>query len=120
MKEATKAQIEALWATYNHSMKMGQAAEREAIRTRMEAEQAAEDYRSMKIENRVRRGHSGNPSTGQANDDTRFAGFTVAQAALKDNQWYMAQAAMYSSEAGMHYQKAASVMACIQYQLATP
>lgn len=68
-----------------------------------QAEEAAEAFQSGKAAMRRQfkaRGMS------QVDADIRWSGTSQARKALSDNEWYMAQAAMYNEAAGVQYAKA--------------
>jgi len=68
-----------------------------------QAEEAAETFRSGKMAMRRQfkaRGLS------DVDADIRWSGMTQAMKALADNEWYMAQAAMYNEAAAVQYAKA--------------
>jgi hypothetical protein len=118
---ATRAEIKAsiafLFREYNEAIRQGRELENEAARVRMEAYAARDDVRRMKSENRERRGHSGNPTAGQANDDVRFASFAVAKEGIGDNKWFLGHSAI-AAEATMKYAKATAIMGALQYEMA--
>ena len=68
-----------------------------------QAEEAAETFRSGKMQMR-RQFKARGLSVGDA--DIRWAAMTTAKKALSDNGWYMAQATMYNEAAAAQYAKA--------------
>ena len=68
-----------------------------------QAEEAAETFRSGKMQMRRQfkaRGLS------EVDADIRWSGMTTAKKALADNGWYMSQATMYNEAAAAQYAKA--------------
>lgn len=68
-----------------------------------EAEDAAERFRSGKVQ--MRRQFKQRGLT-DIDADIRWSGMTAAKKALSDNGWYMSQAQMYSEAAAAQYAKA--------------
>ena len=74
-----------------------------------QAEEAAEMFRSGKMQMRRQfkaRGMS------EVDADIRWAGMSAAKKALADNGWYMAQASMYNDAATAQYAKALYLKTC--------
>jgi hypothetical protein len=74
-----------------------------------QAEEAAETFRSGKMQMRRQfkaRGLS------EVDADIRWAGMTAAKKALSDNGWYMNQATMYNEAAAAQYAKALYLKHC--------
>jgi hypothetical protein len=74
-----------------------------------QAEEAAETFRSGKMQMRKQfkaRGLS------EVDADIRWSGMSVAKKALSDNGWYMSQASMYSEAAAAQYAKALYLKNC--------
>jgi hypothetical protein len=74
-----------------------------------QAEEAAETFRSGKMQMRKQfkaRGLS------EVDADIRWSGMTVAKKALSDNGWYMSQASMYNEAAAAQYAKALYLKNC--------
>ena len=77
-----------------------------------QAEEAAEKFRSGKMQMRRQfkaRGLS------EVDADIRWAGMTAAKKALSDNGWYMSQAQMYSGAAAAQYAKALYLKNCEEF-----
>lgn len=98
---------------YTQTMRNGNMLRNKAAEMRGLADQAADDYTRMRDEYRDRHGWDGWSNTV---NDTKYSGLNVAQAAIKDNQWYMQRAQTYSSEAAMYYAQATAIMGNIQYE----
>jgi hypothetical protein len=92
----TNAQEQAAWT-------MAEALSEKAFAAMREAEQAAENFRSGKMQ--MRRQFKQRGLT-DIDADIRWSGTTQAKKALSDNGWYMAQASMYSEAAAAQYAKA--------------
>jgi hypothetical protein len=74
-----------------------------------QAEEAAETFRSGKMQMRRQfkaRGLS------EVDADIRWSGMTAAKKALSDNGWYMSQATMYNEAAAAQYTKALYLKNC--------
>ena len=74
-----------------------------------QAEEAAETFRSGKMQMRRQfkaRGLS------EVDADIRWSGMTTAKKALADNDWYMSQATMYSQAAAAQYARALYLKQC--------
>ena len=68
-----------------------------------QAEEAAEAFRSGKMQ--MRRQFKARGLT-DVDADIRWSGMTAAKKALADNGWYMSQATMYNEAAAAQYAKA--------------
>ena len=68
-----------------------------------QAEEAAEMFRSGKMQ--MRRQFKARGLT-EVDADIRWSGMTAAKKALADNGWYMSQATMYNEAAAAQYAKA--------------
>jgi hypothetical protein len=82
---------------------LAEALNQKAMSCMKQAEEAAETFRSGKMQMRRQfkaRGMS------EVDADIRWAGMTAAKKALADNGWYMSQAQMYSQAAAAQYAKA--------------
>jgi len=82
---------------------MAEALSEKAFGAMKYAEEAAEAFRAGKMAMRRQfkaRGMS------EVDADIRWSGMTQAKKALADNEWYMAQAAMYNGAAAAQYAKA--------------
>lgn len=99
-------------AIRNGNMMRGRAAEMRAI-----ADQAAEDYVSMRADLRERKGYDG---YGHKTTDYHYGQFAEAKSAVSDNQWYMQRAQTYSAEATMYYTNAQVILAAITYERSQP
>lgn len=76
-----------------------------------QAEEAAETFRSGKMQMRRQfkaRGLS------EVDADIRWSGMTAAKKALADNGWYMSQATMYNEAAAAQYAKALYLKNCAE------
>ena len=82
---------------------MAEALSEKAFGCMKQAEEAAEAFRGGKVAMRRQfkaRGMS------EVDADIRWSGTSQAKKALGDNEWYMAQAAMYNEAAAAQYAKA--------------
>jgi hypothetical protein len=82
---------------------MAEALSEKGFECMRQAEDAAERFRSGKVQMRRQfkaRGLS------DVDADIRWSGMTAAKKALADNGWYMSQAQMYSEAAAAQYAKA--------------
>lgn len=82
---------------------MAEALSEKGFSCMRQAEEAAESFRSGKMQMRRQfkaRGLS------EVDADIRWSGMTQARKALADNEWYMAQASMYNEAAAAQYAKA--------------
>ena len=68
-----------------------------------QAEEAAENFRSGKMQ--MRRNFKAR-GLSEVDADIRWSGMTAARKALADNGWYMSQASMYNEAAAAQYAKA--------------
>jgi hypothetical protein len=68
-----------------------------------QAEEAAENFQSGKMQMRRQFKDRG---LSQIDADIRWSGMTAAKKALSDNGWYMSQATMYNEAAAAQYAKA--------------
>ena len=96
MLKFTNAAEKEAWA-------LAEALSEKAMSCMKQAEEAAETFRSGKMQMRRQfkaRGMS------EVDADIRWAGMTAAKKALADNGWYMSQAQMYSQAAAAQYAKA--------------
>ena len=82
---------------------MAEALSEKGFAAMKQAEEAAEAFRGGKLAMR-RQFKARNMS--EVDADIRWSGMTQAKKALADNQWYMAQAAMYNEAAAAQYAKA--------------
>jgi hypothetical protein len=94
-------------------MANGDKLQAKAAEMRAIADQASEDYVSMRFELRSRHGYDG---YGHKITDARYGSMAAAKEAVGDNQWYMQRAQTYSAEAAMYYTKAQAIMANIMYE----
>ena len=88
---------------------MAEALSEKGFAAMRQAEEAAEAFQSGKMAMRRQfkaRGMS------QIDADIRWSGTTQAKKALADNEWYMAQAAMYNEAASAQYAKALYLKNC--------
>jgi hypothetical protein len=82
---------------------LAEALNQKSMTCMKQAEEAAETFRSGKMQMRRQfkaRGLS------EVDADIRWSGMTAARKALADNGWYMSQAQMYSQAAAAQYAKA--------------
>jgi hypothetical protein len=82
---------------------MAEALSEKAFSAMKQAEEAAEAFRAGKMA--VRRQFKGRGMS-EVDADIRWSQMTQARKALADNEWYMAQAAMYNEAAAAQYAKA--------------
>ena len=88
---------------------MAEALSEKGMACMRQAEEAAEVFRSGKMQMRRQfkaRGLS------EVDADIRWSGTTAAKKALSDNGWYMSQASMYSQAAAAQYAKALYLKNC--------
>jgi hypothetical protein len=82
---------------------LAEALSQKSMACMKQAEEAAETFRSGKMQMRRQfkaRGLS------EVDADIRWSAMTAAKKALSDNGWYMSQATMYSQAAAAQYAKA--------------
>lgn len=82
---------------------MAEALSEKGFAAMRQAEEAAENFRSGKMQ--MRRQFKARGLT-EADADIRWSGTTQARKALSDNGWYMSQATMYNEAAAAQYAKA--------------
>lgn len=82
---------------------MAEALSEKAFSAMKLAEEAAEAFRAGKMA--MRRQFKAR-SMSEVDADIRWSGMSQAKKALADNEWYMAQAAMYNEAAAAQYAKA--------------
>jgi hypothetical protein len=92
----TNAQEQAAWT-------MAEALSEKGFSCMRQAEEAAENFRAGKMQ--MRRNFKAR-GLSEVDADIRWSGMTQAKKALADNEWYMAQAAMYNEAAAVQYAKA--------------
>ena len=91
---------------------LAEALNQKAMTCMKQAEEAAETFRSGKMQMRRQfkaRGLS------EVDADIRWSGMTAAKKALADNGWYMSQASMYNEAAAAQYAKALYLKNCDEY-----
>lgn len=88
---------------------MAEALSEKGFSCMRQAEEAAESFRSGKMQMRRQfkaRGLS------EVDADIRWSGMTQAKKSLSDNGWYMSQATMYNEAAAAQYAKALYLKSC--------
>ena len=88
---------------------MAEALSEKGFSCMRQAEEAAESFRSGKMQMRRQfkaRGLS------EVDADIRWSGTTQAKKSLSDNGWYMSQASMYNEAAAAQYAKALYLKSC--------
>lgn len=88
---------------------MAEALSEKGFACMKQAEEAAELFRSGKMQMRRQfkaRGMS------EVDADIRWSGTSVAKKSLADNGWYMSQASMYNEAAAAQYAKALYLKSC--------
>lgn len=91
---------------------MAEALSEKGFSCMRQAEEAAESFRSGKMQMRRQfkaRGLS------EVDADIRWSGTTQAKKSLSDNGWYMSQASMYNEAAAAQYAKALYLQNCDDY-----
>lgn len=96
MLKFTNAQEQAAWT-------MAEALSEKGFSCMRQAEEAAENFRGGKMQ--MRRNFKAR-GLSEVDADIRWSGMTQAKKALADNEYYMAQAAMYNEAAAAQYAKA--------------
>ena len=102
MPKFKSAEEQAAWT-------MAEALSEKGFSCMRQAEEAAEDFRSGKMQ--MRRNFKAR-GLSEVDADIRWSGMTVAKKALSDNGWYMDQATMYSQAAAAQYAKALYLKNC--------
>jgi hypothetical protein len=82
---------------------MAEALSEKGFSCMRQAEEAAENFRSGKVQ--MRRNFKAR-GLSEVDADIRWGGTTAAKKALGDNAWYMSQATMYNEAAAAQYAKA--------------
>jgi hypothetical protein len=82
---------------------MAEALSEKGFSCMRQAEEAAENFRSGKMQ--MRRNFKARGLT-DMDADIRWSGTTAAKKALGDNAWYMSQATMYNEAAAAQYARA--------------
>ena len=77
-----------------------------------QAEEAAETFRSGKMQMRRQFKSRG---LSEVDADIRWSGTAVAKKSLADNGWYMSQASMYNEAAAAQYAKALYLTSCEEF-----
>jgi hypothetical protein len=77
-----------------------------------QAEEAAETFRSGKMQMRRQFKSRG---LSEVDADIRWSGTSVAKKSLADNGWYMSQASMYNEAAAAQYAKALYLKSCEEF-----
>jgi hypothetical protein len=91
---------------------MAEALSEKGFACMKQAEEAAETFRSGKMQMRRQfkaRGLS------EVDADIRWSGTSVAKKSLADNDWYMSQASMYNEAAAAQYAKALYLKNCDEF-----
>lgn len=109
-KLETEARIRELHAVYRAEMQYGTQFQTRAWEHYNEAEGASDGYVEMRGDFRQRAGNDGH---GNATNDYKYGQYKEAQAAAKDNAWYMTRAQTCAQMAAMHFAKAAAIQADI-------
>lgn len=100
--------VSRLHEIYRQEMEYGNQFVLLAWQMRNEAEGASDGYVEMRGDFRKRAGNDGH---GHATNDYKFSQYRDAQAAGRDNAWYMTRAQMNAAMAQMHFAKAAAIQA---------
>lgn len=107
IRDARITNRDELLKEYRACMQRGTQYQKHATEMYLQAEQAAADYAQMKKDFRA---SPANRGALPATVDYKFGRYDVAQAAVKDNTWYMTRAMMSSAAASMEFNKAAALM----------
>ena len=91
---------------------MAEALSAKGMACMRQAEEAAETFRSGKMQ--MRRQFKARGLT-DVDADIRWSGTTAAKKALADNGWYMSQATMYNEAASAQYAKALYLKNCEEH-----
>jgi hypothetical protein len=96
------AQEQAAWT-------MAEALSEKGFSCMKQAEEAAEVFRSGKMQ--MRRNFKARGMS-EVDADIRWSGTAMARKALSDNEWFMSQASMYNDAATAQYAKALYLQNC--------